>query len=369
MRIAITGGFGFLGWHTASRLRARSGVDAVRLGRADLADPRRLAAALDGVDTVLHVAGVNRAASDGDVERGNIELGRSLAEALTRQDRPVNVVYANSVQAELDNAYGRGKSAAAVELGAAVKAAGGHFADLLLPNLFGEHGRPAYNSFVATFAHEVAAGRRPTVTVDREVPLLHVQDAARELLAAIGRTERRTLTAEPRGVGEVLALLEQAHALYATRGEIPPLPGPFEVNLFNTYRAAAFPAMWPLSPQVHADNRGELFETVRAHGGTGQAFVSTTRPGQLRGDHYHLHKVERFFVVKGEAEISLRRLLHDDVVRFRMSGDTPSFVDMPTLWVHNIRNVGSSELVTMFWADQLLDSENPDQYPEKVALP
>ncbi|MBB6628488.1 NAD-dependent epimerase/dehydratase family protein [Nocardioides sp. KIGAM211] len=369
MTIAITGGHGFLGWHTASRLRALTGTDAVRLGRDDFADPQRLASALDGVDAVLHLAGVNRAGSDEEVEQGNVRLALDLAVALAHQDRPIDVVYANSVQAELDNAYGRGKAAAAALLASAVETHGGHFADLLLPNLFGEHGRPAYNSFVATFAHEVAAGRRPTVTVDREVPLLHAQDAARELLASVGRTERRTLDAEPRGVGEVLALLEQAHALYATRGEIPPLPGPFEVNLFNTYRAAAFPAMWPLSPQVHADNRGELFETVRAHGGTGQAFVSTTRPGQMRGDHYHLHKVERFFVVQGEAEISLRRLLHDEVVTFRLSGATPSFVDMPTLWVHNIRNVGDTELVTMFWADQLLDPENPDQYPEKVALP
>ena len=72
-------------------------------------------------------------------------------------------------------------------------------------------------------------------------------------------------------------------------------------------------------------------------------------------------------MVKGEAEIALRRLLHDDVVTFRLSGDRPSFVDMPTLWVHNIRNVGDDELVTMFWADQLLDPEHPDQYPERVS--
>ena len=45
---------------------------------------------------------------------------------------------------------------------------------------------------------------------------------------------------------------------------------------------------------------------------------------------------------------------------------TPSFVDMPTMWVHNIRNVGDRELLTMFWADQLLDAGRPDQYPEKV---
>ena len=73
-------------------------------------------------------------------------------------------------------------------------------------------------------------------------------------------------------------------------------------------------------------------------------------------------------MVKGEAEISLRRLLHDEVVTFRLSGDRPGLVDMPTMWVHNIRNVGDTDLITMFWTDQLLDAQNPDQYQEKVAL-
>ncbi|WP_036491265.1 polysaccharide biosynthesis C-terminal domain-containing protein [Nocardioides sp. CF8] len=369
MTTAITGGYGFLGWHTACRLRAVHGTEPVRLGRADFADPAVLAQALTGVDRIVHIAGVNRAENDEAVELGNIELARTLAAAIKAAGRPMDVVFANSVQADLDNAYGRGKAAAADLIGDAVRASGGRFADLLLPNLFGEHGRPGYNSFVATFAHEVAAGRTPTVSGDREIPLLHAQGAAAALIAALGSDVREVVAAESRGIGEVLALLQRSHELYATSGEIPPLPGQFEVDLFNTYRAAAFPQMWPLSPQVHADNRGDLFETVRAHGGTGQAFVSTTNPGQVRGEHYHLHKVERFFVVKGEAEISLRRLLHDDVVSFRLSGDKPSFVDMPTLWVHNIRNVGGSELVTMFWADQLLDLDNPDQYPEKVALP
>lgn len=369
MKIAITGGHGFLGWHTACRLRAVHGVEPVRLGREDFADPARLVAALAAVDSVIHIAGVNRAESVEAVEQGNIDLARTLAEAIKGADRTIDVVFANSVQAEIDNAYGRGKAAAAAVLSDAVRAGGGHFADVLLPNLFGEHGRHGYNSFVATFAHEVAAGRVPTVSGDREIPLLHAQGAATALIAGLGSDVRTVVPGEFREISEVLGLLRRIHELYATRGEIPPLPGQFEVDLFNTYRAAAFPQMWPLAPQVHADNRGDLFETVRAHGGTGQAFVSTTHPGQLRGDHYHLHKVERFFVVKGEAEISLRRLLHDDVVSFRLSGDKPSFVDMPTLWVHNIRNVGDSELVTMFWADQLLDLDNPDQYPEKVDLP
>ena len=175
---------------------------------------------------------------------------------------------------------------------------------------------------MATFAHEVVAGRTPTVTGDREIPLLHAQDAAAALIQALGSDVREVVSrASPLRSARCWRLFQEFHELYATRGEVPDISTPMRRNLFNTYRAAAFPDMWPISPQVHADNRGDLFETVRAHGGTGMAFMSTTLPGQKRGEHYHLHKVERFFVVKGEAEIELRRLLHDDVVTFRLSGE------------------------------------------------
>lgn len=365
--IAITGGHGFLGWHTACRIRALLGTEPVRLGREELADSRGLVDIAGSVDAILHIAGVNRAESDDLVEQGNIDVGRALASAIRDAGRPVDVVYANSVQAELDNPYGRGKAAAARVVSEAVGEVGGHFADLLLPNLFGEHGRAGYNSFVATFAHEIVAGRNPSVTGDREIQLLHAQDAAAELVAAIGTSARHLVNGQPTRISSVLEAFREFHDLYSTRGEVPDISTPMRRNLFNTYRAAAFPQMWPLSPKVHADNRGDLFETVRAHGGTGMAFMSTTLPGQKRGEHYHLHKIERFFVVKGEAEIQLRRLLHDDVVTFHLSGNRPSFVDMPALWVHNIRNVGEGELITMFWSDQLLDPNDPDQFPETIA--
>lgn len=366
-KVAITGGYGFLGWHTACRLRALHGVETVRLGRKDFASVATLTHRLAAVDSVIHIAGVNRAESDVQVEQGNVALAEALVEAVSRLAKPIDVVFANSVQAELDNAYGRGKARAAELLEEAVCGAGGRFADVLLPNLFGEHGRPRYNSFVATFVHEVVAGRMPTVTDDREIPLLHAQEAAAALIAALGRDTRHVIKGEPVHISWVLELLQEFRKLYLINGEVPDISTSMRRDLFNTFRAEAFPDMWPFFTKVHSDDRGDLYETVRSHGGTGMAFASTTLPGQKRGEHYHLHKVERFFVVKGRAEIELRRLLHDEAVTFRLSGDEPAFVDMPTLWVHNIRNVGDTELVTMFWADQLLDPASPDQYPESIA--
>ena len=104
------------------------------------------------------------------------------------------------------------------------------------------------------------------------------------------------------------------HRVYAS-GDIPPLLTDFDVDLFNTFRAAMFPAHYPIRLVPRADHRGSLVEVVRAHGGQGQTFVSTTRPGVTRGDHFHLRKVERFVVLAGRATITLRRMFSHEIVR------------------------------------------------------
>lgn len=367
MRIGVTGGGGFLGWHLRVRLRAERAIDAVCLGRREFADAELLAATLKELDVVVHLAGVNRARSDDEVEQGNVALAETLSSAIRANGAPIHVVYGNTVQARSDNPYGRGKRKAGQMLEAALRQAGGTFTDVLLPNLFGEHGRPHYNSFVATFCHEIASGRQPSITGDREIPLQHAQAAAETIIDAMKRDKTVVLESrgEPHRVSEVLRRLSDFHAKYKL-GQIPALPDKFSVDLFNTYRSYMFPAHFPVHSKVNTDERGDLFETVRAHGGTGQSFISTTRPGMTRGEHYHLQKFERFFVVSGIGEVALRRVLNDEVVRFRLDGKEPSFVDMPTLWAHNITNVGDKELVTMFWSDQLLDPTAPDTYPESV---
>jgi UDP-2-acetamido-2,6-beta-L-arabino-hexul-4-ose reductase len=361
-RIAITGGRGFLGWHTACRLLATRGIEPLLLGRDEFADPVLLADRLRDVDAVIHIAGVNRAATDEQVESGNIDVAQALASALG--NRPTHVVFANSTQADLDNPYGRGKRRSADIL----RGLPGTFADVLLPNLFGEHGRPGYNSFVATFAHEVANGRQPTVSNDRELPLLHAQDAAEVLLRAAETRDDAVIrpAGEDHGIQEVLDLLNEFHGIYPVTGEIPDISSAFRLDLFNTYRAALWPAGYPIHPTVHADPRGELIETVRAGGPAGQGYLSSTRPGKVRGEHYHLRKVERFVVFRGRAEIQLRRLFHDEVITFAVTGDEPAYLDMPTMWVHNLRNVGDEDVITAFWSDQLLDPANPDQFPMTV---
>ncbi|MGC4810849.1 NAD-dependent epimerase/dehydratase family protein [Micromonospora sp. DT228] len=362
LSLAVTGAGGFLGWHVRVLLRALGWPEPVVLTRTDLADPAVVARRIAGVDRVLHLAGVNRG-EPADVAAGNVHLAAQLANGLRAcPDPPAQVVFANSVQAGNGTPYGDAKATAASILAET----GVPLDDLLLPNLYGEHGRPWYNSAVATFCRVLAEGGQPEVHADRQLDLVHVTDAAARLAGvAAGGSWDPALPALRIGVRDLADQLASYAGVYRT-GEIPPLRDRHDVRLFNTYRSHCFPAHYPLALPSRADDRGALVETVKAHGGAGQTFCSTTRPGITRGEHFHLAKVERFVVLRGTAEISLRRVGDTDVVRFPVRGDQPVVVDMPTMWAHNITNTGPDELLTLFWTNELFDPERPDTWPEPV---
>lgn len=367
MRVAVTGPEGFIAWHTRCAIHAQSGGDAVHLDRRHFDDPALMAKALVDVDTVIHLAGVNRAADDSTVGEVNPWLARQLVSGLELLDRPVPVVYGNSIHADGDTAFGVSKRRAAEVLTEYGASSGVPITDVMLPNVFGEWGRPFYNSVVSTFSHQLASGQTPRIEVDKEMPLLHVQRAAQVLLSAVhslggGRIDIETSAAT---VTEVLDRLITMSQAYRT-GDLPDLSDSFTRDLFNTYRSFTFPDQWPIHPEWRTDERGGLAEAVRSSGGESQVFFSTTNPGRTRGQHFHLHKVERFVVLSGQGVIRLRKLFSDDVVEFPVSGEQPAIVDMPTMWVHSITNVGGTDLLTLFFADELFDAERPDTFAEEV---
>ena len=365
MRTALTGAGGFLGWHT--RVAARSmgyGMQPVRVGARYC--QQDAVAAVSGSSRVLHLAGVNRG-SDAAVHDGNVQFAAQLAETLRRVPSPPKaVVYANSVQAGNATPYGQSKAEAADILQAAAASVGADFTDVLLPNLFGEQGRPFYNSVVATFCHLLNEEETPQVLDDKELDLLHAQDAADILLGCVAPEEMESLTVS-RTVSAVLHQLQHIACVYRD-GDIPALESNFDAAMFNTYRSfrLRYPDKLPFALDRRADSRGSFFEVCRSRGGEGQTSFSTTRPGVTRGQHFHRRKVERFVVLSGKAEIAMRCLFDGTVLRFAVDGDEPVAIDMPTLWAHSIENTGSADLYTMFWANGLFDPCRPDTFSEQV---
>lgn len=363
VRVGITGAYGFLGWHTSCRFLAL-GIEVSRFGRAELATAN--SSDFEGLDAICHCAGVNRG-DDESVRTGNIEAARLLMQRIRETSRPPQrLVYANSTQSGSDSPYGESKAQAGNELREFCLAQGIIYVEVLIPNVFGESGRPFYNSFVATFCHQLAGGESCTVVEDRKVTLVHAQKVAHALtdaaLSSLNSFATEGIQGTSVAVGAVLEKLEDLRNTYLS-GIFPELADSTDVELFNTLRSYLFAKNGPVIPFLkRTDPRGWLVETVKSKGG-GQVFVSSTEPGITRGQHFHLRKVERFVVLQGTAEIKMRRLFETEVTTYPVSGDDPCAVDIPTLHTHSITNVGEDQLITLFWTNELFDPEDSDTYP------
>lgn len=372
--VVITGAAGLLGHHAHVHLHAANCAAGFRgqplpydirpLNHAGFADDACLVAALQGADMVLHFAGVNRAPDD-EVEAANPAIARRLVDACRSAGVAPHILYANSTHAAADTPYGRSKRIA----GEVLASLSPRYTDVVLPHIFGEGARPFYNNVTATLIHQILQGEVPAINPDGKVNLLHAGDVARLALAAMENATYGRLqpTAHPIAVPALYDMLRGFDENY--RANIyPDLSDPFTVALFNCYRAATYPSGWPRPLKLNSDARGTLFEAVKGGGG-GQTFLSTTKPGVTRGDHFHLTKVERFLVVQGEAVIRIRPVLGDAVWEYPVSGAAPAPVDMPTLHTHSIENVGSGDLLTLFWTHDLFDPAKPDTYADKVLVP
>lgn len=365
MKIGITGADGFIGFHLRARLHALKQHESVHATRAQFASPQALKEFVRDLDWLVHLAGMNRG-SDSEVEGVNVRLAQDLVTALERTRSRPSLVFSNSMHMDRDTAYGRGKRAAAEIFSKWAADSGAKFINLVLPHVFGEFGKPNYNSVVATFCHQLANNLDAQIQVDGQLELIHAQDAAIHCLDVLTRPE----TGQIRVSGKLIKVSELLRRLLSLKKQylaqiVPDLGDALDLRLFNTLRSYLYPDYYPVPIALRSDSRGALFEAVKTHQG-GQTFLSSTYPGITRGNHFHMRKVERFLVVAGEAEIKLRKLFSNEVKSFRVHGAHPCYIDMPTFHAHAITNVGKSDVTTMFWANEIFDPNDSDTFPEAV---
>lgn len=356
----MTGAAGLLGWHIRCALLAEGhhieAFDRTRFWSNDLAE------VLSNADVVVHAAGVNRG-SDEEVGQGNLELARRLAATYINQGSHARIIYLNSTHIDRGTVYGDAKAESAAIL---AKAATENFVDLVLPNVFGEGGKPFYNSVVSTFCHQIANELELTINDDASLEVIHAQDVADEILRHLELNVggQLRLPGLKTSVVELANSLRNIHETYG-RNVLPATDDLFARSLFNTLRSYGIPDMNLHALDPRTDNRGHLIELVKTGSG-GQLFVSWTKPGITRGNHFHRRKVERFVVMEGTATIRMRKLFSSDIISVEVSGDSPVSVDIPTLHTHEITNTGDTLLLTAFWTDEIFDSSKPETYAEVV---
>ena len=370
LTVAITGASGFVGRHTCLALE-QGGCTVVPLGREQLADPQTLARQIAGCDAVVHLAGCNRG-PDAKVAETNVNLAWSIVWACEAARVSPRIVYAGSTQEETANVYGRSKREAGEVLMDWARRQETIATSLTIPNVFGPGCRPFYNSVTATFCHMLARGEEPQIQVDKDLELIFVGDLAAEIADFVIAHPEETGRVRVHGelhasVSELLTELRGMSDRYFTRGEVPDLSNEASRQLFATFLSHVPADAQRHEPPKHADARGDFVEVLKLRE-AGQVSFSTTRPGVTRGDHFHTRKFEWFCVVRGEAVIRIRPVGGgpETMVEHRCTGDSPRFITIPPMHTHNITNIGTEELLTLFWISEQYDPEDADTFFEPV---
>ena len=371
LRIGVTGQNGFVGNHLYNTISLfPDKFEMVEFERDFFDSTNKLDAFVKECDVIVHLAGMNRNPDPEIIYQTNILLANQLSESLERTNHNPHLIFSSSSQEENENLYGKSKRLARNILSNWAAKNNAKFTGLVIPNVFGPFGKPYYNSVVATFCYQLTHAETPKIDVDSEMKLIFVGELVEEIIRIIETkiNEPKLIVSHTKisAVSEILRLLSSYLNLYSQKGIIPQLNSRFELNLFNTFRSYEdIKTKFPVSLTSNLDQRGAFTEIIRLNVG-GQVSFSTTHPGITRGNHYHTRKVERFAVIKGKALIQLRKVGTDEILDFYISEEQPAYVDMPIWYTHNIKNIGKTELYTMFWINEFYDPNDADTYFEVV---
>ena len=407
MKVLVTGAKGFVGRNLCEALKnIANGKDRREKYQSLLpltvyeydrdGTQEELSSYCSAADFVFNLAGINRPKDPSEFMEGNMGFGETLLSLLEHHGNKCPVMLSSSVQASLEgryagSPYGESKLAGEELLFDYEERTGAKALVYRFPNLYGKWCRPRYNSAVATFCDAIANGREFQVSDPSvELELLYIDDLVTAMLDALVGDVRHCRYAgaecvpaedgrycyapgaQKASLGEIVGLLESFRDARETLA-VPDLKdGSFSKKLYSTFLSYYEPGHFAYDLKPNVDVRGSFTEFLRTPE-RGQVSVNVSKPGITKGNHWHMSKWEKFLVVSGTASIKLRKVGEDaegrpyPVDEYVVRGEDMRVVEMIPGYTHSIANLsGIDDLVTVMWANEPFDPENPDTYYEEV---
>lgn len=370
MNLLITGSQGFIGKNLVSHLENRGGHTLFLCGRQTTGT--ELKTYLLHCDFIFHLAGVNRPSNPLEFEEVHRDFTAEIIRQLKENGNRCPILAASSIQAASDTPYGKSKQSMEELLLSHNQLTGAPVIIYRLPNVFGKWCRPFYHSVVATFCWQIA--RSQSICVDEKNPVLrlvHIDDVVGEFIKNIS-TPPETSCFEFKDIPDRYSvslneIVKKLQAFYNARATLtlPSLEAPFDRKLYSTYLSYLPEGGFDYFPDIKSDTRGFFCEMLKSDS-FGQLSVSRTKPGIVRGSHWHHTKHEKFLVVQGEGMIRFRKTEGKEITCYPVSGLIPQMVEVPPGYTHTLENTGTADMVTLIWCSESFDTENPDTYSMEV---
>ncbi|MCS2337087.1 MULTISPECIES: NAD-dependent epimerase/dehydratase family protein [unclassified Bacteroides] len=404
MKILVTGAKGFVGRNLCSQLNnIKEGkaslykdVQVDNVFEYDLGNTKEeLDHYCAEADFVFNLAGVNRPQNQEEFMKGNFGFATTLLDTLKAHKNACPVMLSSSVQASLTGRFGNSEYGRSKKAGEELFFQYGHEvgARMLIyrfPNLFGKWCRPNYNSAIATFCNNIA-NDLPIQVNDRnvEMELLYIDDLVDEMISALVGKEHRCefegLKVIPTveghycycpvthktTLGEIIDIINECAASVSPAGgkalTALALPqGSLEYKLMTTYLSYLPKEKAVIDFKMNVDQRGSFTELIHTLN-NGQVSINISKPGIIKGEHWHHSKWETFIVVAGHGLIQLRKEGTDEVWNCEVSGNRIQAVHMLPGYTHNIINLSETEdLVTVMYCNEVFNPDRADTYFDPV---
>lgn len=367
MKVLVTGSNGFIGKNLIAHLREIKDIEIVTFEKED--DFEKIEQIIDSISIVFHLAGINRPKEVEEFYEGNSKLTEKMISLLKQKNRTIPFVLTSSIQADLDNDYGKSKKSAEEQ----VIQYGQKGYIYRLHNVFGKWCRPNYNSVVATYCYNIANNLDIMIhDPSKEIELVYIDDVCQEFIKLLNGSaptnkENQYCYIEPR---YKVTLNQLSEKLYAFKKSMESIYVPATGDDFTKKLYATYVSYLPLEKVIsniskNTDERGSFTELIRTLE-CGQFSISTSKPGVIRGNHYHHTKMERFIVVKGKAKIRFLSIIDDREIEFDVSDQFIQAITIPVGFTHSIENVGDGEMMMILWCNELFDKEKPDTYSRPI---
>lgn len=370
--IFITGANGFIGRNLCLFLEQREDLRCLRF---DISNTREeLVAGLLAADFIVHLAGVNRPNEINEYDIGNRGFTEEIIEILLKNGKRTPILFSSSIQATMINPYGKSKYAAEELIRSYRETSGAPIYIFRLPNVFGKWCRPNYNSVIATWCYNTTRGIPIQINdSSTRLRLAYIDDVVEAFIAAIDNkitTDSDGYCIIPKVYDRTLEQITRALESFSNSRKsqiLPSFDDEFTRDLYATWISYVSENDLSYILEMKHDQRGWLTEFIKSPF-LGQVFISVTRPGISRGNHWHNTKVEKFLVIKGKGLIRFRKIGDEKVIDYMVNDEKLQVIDIPPGYTHSITNIGTEDLITIFWADEMFDSIKPDTFYHEVQM-
>ena len=359
MNILVTGSKGFIGKHICFKLNLlKQNVFEFDIDNSD----EQLIEFVKKCDFIIHLAGINRPLNNEEFYNGNTNFTYKLVELINQYNREVPIIMSSSIQATLDNDYGKSKLYAENYILDHVNNAYIY----RLYNVFGKWCKPNYNSVVATFCYNIANNLDIKINNPNTIVTYnYIDDIVEEFIDVIFKNK----TAKNKQINYVnvkydCSLFHLSKLLYYFKKEIqsdnhlPIINNEFEYKLFKTFCSYLTEDN---NLNYASDERGS-FEELYKSNKYGQISENIAFPNIIKGMHYHKYKKEIFYPIIGKSKIVQQSLDHQDTIIDIIDDNNKRMVEMKTNYIHSIENIDNKKTYTLMWISEIYNEKSPDTY-------